>query len=107
MAYIMYFLIGILFVISWSVLWFLIKPRSYFLTIHHAPVSRLKIFFHHLAAVFAILVLMAVVVPNEPNQAATGSELLVFLLGIISTIVFLIYFGKNKINLGKKDNVQP
>ncbi|ODL94393.1 hypothetical protein AXH21_13335, partial [Acinetobacter pittii] len=102
MLYIPYVLMGILCVLCWTILWYIIRPTSYFLVKEKTPFPRLQIFLHHILAIFILFVLLAIFIPDDGTTQPSNIDIILFLLSIVGTITFLIYFGKNKIDLIRK-----
>lgn len=101
-----YFLMGILSVLCWSVIWYLIKPKSYILVKDGEFYSRLQIVTHHVLAIFIVFTLLAIFVPKNGNSHPSNLSMSIFLFGIVSSVILLIYLGKNKISLKRKQSME-
>ena len=93
MSYALIFGLGIWVTIPALMIWYLILPKTYFLTFNGEIPSRLSIFTHYFLSFLLLFMILglgfetAVKYPEGP---------------IAPTFIFCVYFGRNKINLGDK-----
>lgn len=105
MIYALIFGLGIWVTIPALMIWYLILPKTYFLTFNGEIPSRLSIFTHHFLSFLLLFMILglgfeiAVKYPEGPIVP------IFFFLSIVLTFIFCIYFGRNKINLGDKKRI--
>lgn len=105
MIYALTFGLGIWLMIPVLMIWYLIKPNTYFLTFNGEIPSRLGIFTHHFLAFLLMFMILGLGIETVVKSIDGTSAHLMFYLAIFLTNVFCIYFGRNKINLGDKRRV--
>ncbi|TCB68682.1 hypothetical protein [Acinetobacter sp. ANC 4178] len=103
MIYALVFVLGVVVMIPVLVIWYLIKPNSYFLTFNGEIPSRISIFTHHFLAFLLLFMIVGLGVELELTEGSNAH--LMFYLGILLTNVFCIYFARHKINLGDMKRV--
>ena len=81
-------------------LWYLIFPKTYFLTFNSEIPSRLAIFTYHFLSFLLIFMILGLGIETAVKLPEGSFESYFFFLSIFLTLIFCIYFGRNKINLG-------
>lgn len=105
MIYVLLLALGILLTIPVLIIWYLVLPKTYFLTFDGDTPSRIYIFTHLFCSfilLFIILGSSSEIAFNHPQGTVSP---IFFLLSILVPLIFCIYFGRNKINLGDKKRV--
>lgn len=105
MIYALTFGLAIWLMIPVLMIWYLIKPSTYFLMFNGEVPSRLAIFTHHFLAFLLLFMLLGLGIETVVKSIDGTSAHLFFYLAIFMINVFSIYFGRNKINLGDKKRV--
>jgi len=105
MIYVLLFALGILLTIPVLIVWYSVLPKTYFLTFDGDTPSRIYIFTHlffFFILLFIILGSSSEIAFNHPKGTVSP---IFFLLSILVPLIFCIYFGRNKINLGDKRKI--
>ncbi|HHP4836660.1 hypothetical protein [Acinetobacter baumannii] len=101
MIFIASFLIGVFFISSWSIFYYLIKPNTFFLTINQQSISRWNVLLYWFLLNLIIFILLCLFVPIDQEE----SPLTAIFFGMGVALIGLFYCSKNKINLNRKKKV--
>jgi hypothetical protein len=67
--------------------------------------SRMSIFTHHFLSILTLFMILGLGIETAVKYPEGTIAPVFFLLSIILTLIFCVYFGRNKINLGDKRRV--
>ncbi|KRJ24870.1 hypothetical protein APC81_06485 [Acinetobacter baumannii] len=101
MFYLTYVLVGIFTVITWSILFYLVKPSAFFIVENNQTLSRWKILLHWFLITLIVFIIFCLIVPSEQTLKEHDAPISVLFLGMIATFIGLFLLGKNKINIDK------
>lgn len=102
MIYVLLLALGIFLTIPVLIVWYLVLPKTYFLTFDGDTPSRIYIFTH----LFVSFIVLFIILGSNSEIAFTHPKGTIspmfFLVSMLVPLIFCIYFGRNKINLGDK-----
>lgn len=102
MIYLLMLSLGVWASIPFLMVWYLILPKTYFLTFNGQIPSRLSIFTQHFLSFLALFMILGLGIELAFRQPEDSNAPFFFLISIFLTLIFCVYFGRNKINLGDK-----
>ena len=105
MIYALMFGLGIWCTIPVLMIWYLLLPKTYFLTFNGETPSRMSIFTHHFLSILMLFMILGLGIETAVKYPEGTMAPIFFLLSILLTLIFCVYFGRNKINLGDKKSV--
>ncbi|UOG18656.1 hypothetical protein [Acinetobacter sp. PK01] len=105
MLYLADFIVGVFSIFIFSLFYYLIKPKHFFLTINHQQLSRGNILLYWFVITLIIFIMLCIAVPKQTMPKDSDVDAILYLIGMVAAFFFLRYGSKKKFNIYKNNKV--
>ncbi|MBJ9903651.1 ABC-2 transporter permease [Acinetobacter bereziniae] len=107
MLYLLNFIIGVWVFFIWSIIFYIIKPKHFFITINHSVISRFNLLVYWFLISVVVFIGLCLLIIVSGFKEGVDQPIGLFFIGFIAGIPLLYFLNKKKFNIKKVIKAKP